>query len=93
MDGNPVFGDFNEDGFLDVAVPFNGEVRVAINQGNRTFELKEIIPFLAAQSRPPTLTMTATWTLWTAPERYSWARVMVPSPAASGRLSSHLGRL
>jgi hypothetical protein len=37
LDGNLVFGDFNEDGYLDVALPVNNEVRVAINKGNRTF--------------------------------------------------------
>jgi len=37
LDGNPVIGDFNEDGYLDVALPVNNEVRVAINRGNRTF--------------------------------------------------------
>jgi hypothetical protein len=45
LDGNPVFGDFNEDGLLDVAAHKpSGEVRVAINQGNRTFELKGNYP-------------------------------------------------
>jgi hypothetical protein len=46
MDGNPVFGDFNEDGLLDVAAhgAFSGGVRMAINRGNRTFEVKGNYP-------------------------------------------------
>jgi hypothetical protein len=45
LDGNPVFGDFNEDGLLDVAAhKASGEVRVAINQGNRTFALEGNYP-------------------------------------------------
>jgi FG-GAP-like repeat len=40
-DGNPVIGDFNEDGLLDVAVheAVSGGVRVAVNRGNRTFNV------------------------------------------------------
>jgi hypothetical protein len=40
LDGNLVFGDFNEDGYLDVAFhEAGGAVRVALNQGNKTFLL------------------------------------------------------
>jgi hypothetical protein len=40
LDSNPVFGDFNEDGYLDVAFhEAGGAVRVALNQGNRTFRV------------------------------------------------------
>jgi hypothetical protein len=37
--GSPVLGDFNEDGYLDLAVPdlSSGTVEVALNQGNGTF--------------------------------------------------------
>jgi hypothetical protein len=46
LGGNPVVGDFNEDGYLDVAENVNGAVRVAINQRNRTFrdDNKDVIP-------------------------------------------------
>jgi hypothetical protein len=44
LDGNPVIGDFNEDGYLDVALPVSGGVRVAINQGNRTFRVGGTYP-------------------------------------------------
>jgi hypothetical protein len=69
LDGNPVIGDFNEDGYLDVALPVSGGVKWLLTKATGPSRLKEVIPFLVAQSRPPTLTMTATWTLSTAPER------------------------
>jgi hypothetical protein len=40
VSGNPVLGDFNEDGLLDVAVEGNGSkggFTISLNQGNRTF--------------------------------------------------------
>jgi hypothetical protein len=46
LDANLVFGDFNEDGYLDVAFhdAVLGGVKVAINRGNRTFELRGKYP-------------------------------------------------
>jgi hypothetical protein len=71
---NPVVGDFNEDGLLDVAV-YEGEeigpgIKVAVNRGTEPSpRSKKTIAFRAPQWQPPTLTMTATWTSSTAPVR------------------------